>query len=123
METVTLVENDTLALAAAKKNVIDRRAVFVAADARSWRPAEPVDHVVTNPPFHTGRAAEPELGQDFIRAAAEMLKPKGSLWLVANRQLPYEKVLEATFSSVKPLGTHPSFKVFHAKSPKRRPKG
>ena len=52
-----------------------------------------------NPPFHRGRAAEPEIGAGMIRAAAKALKPGGRLFMVANRQLPYETVLAAVFSS------------------------
>lgn len=118
-----LVEDDHLALRAAAKNIDDPRARFHAADARTWRPDAPVDHVVTNPPFHTGRAADPELGRAFIRSAAAMLKPKGSLWLVANRQLPYESTLEDSFRNVQTLTPNPSFKLFHATSPRRAPKG
>lgn len=118
-----LVENDRLALDAARKNVDDPRAAFHWADALAWRPDSPADHVVTNPPFHQGRAADPELGRAFIRAAAAMLKPQGSLWLVANRHLAYEATLEDAFRTVTPLAPNPSFKLFHATSPKRSRKG
>lgn len=118
-----LVENDRVALDAARRNIDDRRATFHWADALNWHPVAPADHVVTNPPFHAGRAADPELGRAFIRAAAEMLKPKGSLWLVANRHLPYESTLEDAFRNVEPLAPNPSFKLFHASSPRRSRKG
>lgn len=118
-----MVEDDSLAAKAAAANISDPRAHVHWADARSWRPDALVDHVVTNPPFHTGRAAEPALGQAFIRAAADMLKPKGSLWLVANRQLPYEGTLEDAFRNVQTLTQNPSFKLFHATSPNPRRKG
>lgn len=120
---VELVEADHAALEAARENITDARASFHWADALTYRPRAAVDHVVMNPPFHQGRAADPRLGQDFIRAAAGMLEPKGQLWLVANRHLPYESVLEDTFRSVQPLAQTPSFKLFHAISPKRRSKG
>lgn len=117
---IELVEDDTLALAAAKANVTDIRAAFHWADALNWRPSQPADHVVCNPPFHKGRAADPSLGQAFIRAAATMLKPKGSLWLVANRHLPYETSLKDAFRTLELHAETASFKVFHAKSPTRR---
>ncbi|NND19810.1 MAG: class I SAM-dependent methyltransferase [Silicimonas sp.] len=120
---LTLVENDETALRAAYRNVEDDRAAFVCADVRTWRPDQPVDHVVTNPPFHAGRASDPELGRAFILAAADMLKPKGQLWLVANRHLPYESTLEDAFRNVQTLTPNPSFKLFHATSPKPRRKG
>ena len=117
---LTLVENDETALRAACHNVEDDRASFQTADALTWRPEAPADHVVTNPPFHQGRAADPSLGQGFISAAAAMLKPKGQLWLVANRHLPYETTLKDAFRTVELHAETPSFKVFHATSPLRR---
>ena len=89
VSSVDLVEADHAALAAARRNVTDPRARFHWADALDFK-IDQVDHVVTNPPFHQGRKVDPALGQGFIRAAARLLKPKGQLWLVANRHLPYE---------------------------------
>ena len=120
---VDLVEADHAALDAARQNIVDERASFHWADALTYRPKAAVDHVVMNPPFHQGRAVDARLGQDFIRAAAAMLEPKGQLWLVANRHLPYETVLAEAFRSVQPLAHTSSFKLFHATSPKRRSKG
>ena len=115
-----LVEDDVLALSAAAHNVKDMRVSLHHADALTWRPDALVDHVVTNPPFHVGRAADPSLGQAFIRAAAAMLKPKGQLWLVANRHLPYEGTLKDAFRTVELHAETPSFRIFHATSPTRR---
>ena len=115
-----LVEADWLAVLCAKENVTSDVAQFHWADATAWVPDEPLDHVVSNPPFHTSRKADPELGRAFIRAAAGMLKPKGSLWLVANRHLPYETTLEDAFHKVQTIDPNPSFKIFHATSPRRR---
>ncbi len=117
---VNLVEADFVALEAARRNITDARAEFHWADARNWQATGPVDHVVTNPPFHQGRTPEPSLGQAFIRSAARLLRPKGQLWLVANRHLPYEQALEDAFHNVRSLGQTSSFKLFLATSPKRR---
>jgi len=118
VETVHLVENDRVALEAARRNLDDGRAVFHWADATRWSAPALLDHVVTNPPFHAERKAEPELGRAFIRAAAAMLKPKGGLWLVANRHLPYEAALEGTFRELHEVGGDPGFKVIHATRPR-----
>ena len=120
---VDLVEADHAAVAMARRNVSDPRARFHWADALSFEPDEQVDHVVMNPPFHTSRKPDTALGQGFIRAAGRMLKPKGSLWLVANRHLPYETVLSDTFSEVRLLDETASYKLFHARSPRRPRKG
>ncbi len=117
---VDMVENDALALDAAQRNITDARAGPHWADALNWVPETPVDHVVTNPPFHVGRATDPKLGQGFIRAAAAMLKPRGQLWLVANRHLPYEETLKDAFRTLELHAETSSFKIFHASSPNRR---
>lgn len=120
---VTLVENDETALRAARHNITDPRAVFTCADALTWRPDQGADAIVSNPPFHAGRAATPELGQRFIRAAGAMLRPKGALWLVANRHLPYEKTLEEAFASQEVVDQNAGFKVIRAERPRSPFKG
>ncbi len=81
--------------------------------------SEPVerryDAIVMNPPFHRSRAAEPEIGAGMIRAAAKALKPGGRLFMVANRQLPYEPILSAAFSSHAELARDGMFKVLSAR--------
>lgn len=117
-----LVEADHAALDAARSNVTDPRARFHWADALTFR-SEPVDHVVTNPPFHTGRSPDSALGQAFILAAARLLKPKGQLWLVANRHLPYERTLESAFREVRTLSETGGYKITEARAPKAPRKG
>jgi 16S rRNA (guanine1207-N2)-methyltransferase len=73
------------------------------------------DVIVTNPPFHTGTAAErPDIGRRFICVAAESLHPGGRLWLVANRHLPYESVLTSSFGQVRTVAQQHGFKIIEA---------
>jgi 16S rRNA (guanine1207-N2)-methyltransferase len=73
------------------------------------------DTIVTNPPFHTGSGAEdPGLGRRFIAVAAQSLVPGGRLWLVANRHLPYESILNASFGNVRSVTQRYGFKVIEA---------
>lgn len=116
---VHLIEADHAALGCARVNVTDPRARFHWADAASFVPEAPFDTVVTNPPFHVSRAADPGLGRAFVEAARRMLTPRGDLWLVANRHLPYEGALRAAFRDVAEIGDDPAFKVFHASHPIR----
>jgi 16S rRNA (guanine1207-N2)-methyltransferase len=114
-----LIEADHVALSCARQNVTDPRARFHWADATAFTPDVPFDTVVTNPPFHVSRAADPGLGRAFVVAAARMLSPRGELWLVANRHLPYEAALRAAFREVAEQGDTPAFKVVHASHPIR----
>jgi 16S rRNA (guanine1207-N2)-methyltransferase len=72
------------------------------------------DFIISNPPFHQGRADQPDLGRAFIAAAAAALRPGGSFWLVANRHLPYEATLAQGFASVRVVKDTNGFKVIEA---------
>mgnify|MGYP003624238601 CR=1 FL=1 len=119
---VHLVEAGHMALECARRNVTDPRAHFHWEDATTWQPPRRMDVVVMNPPFHQGRAAEPQIGQAFVAAAARVLGPHGELWMVANRHLPYEAELKKRFAFVEEIGGDARFKLFHAARPtaKRR---
>ena len=119
VEELHLVEADHAALGCARINVVDARARFHWADATRWQAPVLIDTVVMNPPFHTGRSAEPELGRAFIRAAAGMLKPSGELWMVANRHLAYEPMLLDCFGQLEETAGDTKFKILRAARPAR----
>lgn len=72
------------------------------------------DVIVMNPPFHQGRAAEPSIGEGMIVAASKALKLGGRLFLVANRPLPYETVLQRHFGRHGEVTRDQRFKVLWA---------
>ena len=114
-----LVEDDHAALDCARRNVPDPRAHVHWADATLWNAPAPLDFVVMNPPFHSGRAADPDLGRAFIRAAQRLLAPSGRLCMVANRHLPYEATLAESFAETAEVTGDARFKVFFAARPLR----
>ncbi|WP_407494527.1 methyltransferase [Pseudooceanicola sp. MF1-13] len=113
-----VVEADHAALTCARENLNDPRATFHWADATDWAPSAKADTVVMNPPFHTDRKANPDLGRAFIRTAAASLTPRGTLWMVANRHLPYEPVLDECFGAHEEVAGTGAFKVIRATSPR-----
>jgi 16S rRNA (guanine1207-N2)-methyltransferase len=119
---VDLVEAEHLAVDCARQNTTDPRARFHWADVTRFAPDRPFDGIVMNPPFHTSRTADPDLGRAFIQAAADMLAPQGQLWMVANRHLPYDATLSARFRHVEEIAGNASYKVIHAVRPVRRPR-
>ncbi len=115
VEHLTLVDLDGRAVEAARRNVADPRADIRWADVRSTgiTPAS-LDFVVMNPPFHDVGIEDKQLGQTFIRQAASLLRKGGTLWLVANRHLPYEALLAELFRTATPRADQGGFKVIEA---------
>jgi len=107
-----LYEAEARGLALARENLAGSRVPlgFHWHDVTTGLPQR-YDFIVSNPPFHQGRADEPELGRGFIGAAAAALRPGGRLWLVANRHLPYEAALGQGFGSVRTVREEAGFKV------------
>ena len=118
VKTIALYEADHAALDAAKANMArlapDLAASFHWLDLAGEPVAEAFDTIIMNPPFHAGRRAEPELGGAIIRSAANALHRGGSLYMVANRTLPYEDVLAAAFHKSGELARNGSYKVLWA---------
>lgn len=119
VQSLDLIEAESDALTCAKANISDPRARFHWADATRFKPVRLWDAVVMNPPFHAGRDADPSLGLAFITAAQKGLQPGGSLWLVANRHLPYEPELVKLFRKVEDMGGNSRFRLYHASVPQR----
>lgn len=112
-----LYEADARALDCARINTAPFAATAIGLhwhDVATGLPAQ-YDFIVSNPPFHAqDRSDRPELGRAFIRAAAQALRPRGRLFLVANRHLPYEAELSAAFAGVRVLAQAGGFKAFEA---------
>ena len=110
-----LIDLDRRAIAAAKRNVEDPRASFHWADVLTLQDLPELDFVVMNPPFHDRGVEDRTLGQTFIRRAHKALRKGGVLWLVANRHMPYEVVLNELFARVTPKGDAGGFKLYEAR--------
>ncbi|MCW0413997.1 methyltransferase [Xanthomonas sacchari] len=113
-----LFEADARALALARANLAQAPASVTLGfhwhDVTTGLPGQ-YDVIVSNPPFHApGRMERPDIGRRFIAVAAQALAPGGRLFLVANRHLPYEAVLDASFGETEVLATRDGFKLIHA---------
>ena len=116
-----VIEADALALNLARKNLAGAaKAHFHWADVTQL-PAglDGYDLIVSNPPFHASRKAEPALGARFIEAAQRALSPKGTFVMVANRQLAYEATLDRCFGQWETVIQTPVYKVIRATRPAR----
>jgi 16S rRNA (guanine1207-N2)-methyltransferase len=70
--------------------------------------------VISNPPFHTGITVNDQVTQAFVAQAYQVLEPGGQLWLVANRFLRYERMVEGIFQKVEIVAANSRYQVFQA---------
>ena len=73
-----------------------------------------VQHIVTNPPFHTGLKTDYTITKRFIEDARKLLKQNGTLQMVANRFLPYPGLLEDCFPRVLTTAQTTQFSLYQA---------
>lgn len=114
---LALIDVDRRAIDCARKNLEkdEARVHLLWADLRTAETSlSSLDFIVTNPPFHDAGAEDQSLGQGFLQQAAYLLRPMGTLWLVANRHLPYEALLRSLFQEVSLLKEDGGFKVYKA---------
>lgn len=118
LSSLDLYEADYASLAAAKQNVgplAGRTELgFFWIDLLQEAVTRKYDLIVMNPPFHAGRAAEPDIGSRMISAAGAALRSGGRLFMVANRNLPYERTIAASFLRHSEICTENGYKVIHA---------
>lgn len=111
---VTMVDASLVAVAMAKQAVEQSGLTNVQvlpSDAAQAVLSQRFDLVVTNPPFHLGGIQTTEMAERFIREAAQVLRPRGRFYLVANRFLKYEPTLRACFKTVEEVGGDKRYKV------------
>lgn len=114
---VVLLDADAEAVRSARRAVDAaglHNADVRASDVASAITGERFDVVVSNPPFHLGKAVDLSLPRRFIRDTWQCLEPNGRLYLVANRTLPYERVIAEQFGDVRVLHDGARFKVLGA---------
>ncbi len=114
---LALYEADYASLEAAKGNVQAPDGQVVSyhwCDVTSEFKKKPYQWVIMNPPFHSGRTVEPELGLRFIEVAASTLPRGGRMLMVANRNLPYEKTIEKHFRKFEKREERDGYKVIEA---------
>lgn len=111
IELVDLIDAEYRAIEAARANIDSVRAAFHWLDLTTEKVPAAYDAILCNPPFHTGRASTPALGQNVIEAASRALKKGGRFYMVANRGLPYEPLLKAHFTSFETLADNNKFRV------------
>lgn len=80
-------------------------------DAGSRYPDGSFDTIALNPPFHDGTAVDATLVQHLLDAAARLLAPGGTLYMVHNSHLRYRGEVEKRFGSVEQVARDRVFTV------------
>ncbi len=111
---VDLVDNDLLAVAACKEtlslNHITNATVFTG-DLLNPVAANHYDLILSNPPFHTAHDVDYRVTETIIRQSYQSLVPGGQLVVVANRFIPYDRLISGTFGRVTQLAESGRFHV------------
>jgi 16S rRNA (guanine1207-N2)-methyltransferase len=95
-----LVDSDALAVEAARRNLPGARVHL--GDAWMALPgSDRFDLIVSNPPLHRGKAEDPELIRELVDGAAQRLRRRGELLLVAQRRLALGRWLGERFAAVR----------------------
>ncbi|MBX5450114.1 methyltransferase [Thermogemmatispora sp.] len=120
---VTLVDASLAAVALAQQQLQEKgltNAQALPSDATSAVSGQRFSLIATNPPFHVWGVNTKAIGERFIREGARLLNHRrGRFYLVANRFLKYEPVLEECFEEVQEVGGNSRYKVLRATSPVR----
>ncbi len=98
---VDFLDVDAVALAAAGENVPGVR--LIPSDGFDALEGERYDLIVSNPPYHAGKAQTGTVIERLVRGAPDHLETGGSLVLVTQRRLPVAALIESTFDTVEVL--------------------
>ncbi len=109
-----LLDADAVALRAAEENVEGGRTLL----GTSLEAAEgPYDAIVSNPPYHSGKAETTGVAEALIREAPSRLVSDGILALVVQRRLGMEEPLSRAFRRVDAPAADRTYAVFVAREP------
>ncbi|MEM7003575.1 MAG: methyltransferase [Pseudomonadota bacterium] len=121
---VHFFDDSSFAVASAELGVAEHfpeqdRFSFHHRDGLGAYPAQSLDTILLNPPFHSGGAQDAQVAQQLFWQAARTLRPDGELWVVGNRHLGYHIKLKRYFPLVQVAASNRKFTVFrcHRETP------
>jgi 16S rRNA (guanine1207-N2)-methyltransferase len=118
---VDLVDANLLAVQAAERNLhlpgLENCRVF-ASDVYSAVGDERYDLIVSNPPFHRGKAIDHTVADRLMDDAPQHLTPGGQLLIVANAFLAVGRRLERIFRQVDTVTASRQYHVLAARDPR-----
>ncbi|MFF5157978.1 methyltransferase [Streptomyces sp. NPDC000348] len=97
-----------------RENDVSGHAEFRVGDGLSGVPADSVDLVLNNPPFHSHQATTDATAWRMFTGARRTLRRGGELWVVGNRHLGYHVKLRRLFGNSEVVASDPKFVVLRA---------
>ncbi|GAA4005824.1 methyltransferase [Streptomyces sp. NBC_01352] len=97
-----------------KANGVPGHAEFRVGDGLAGVPADSVDLVLNNPPFHSHQATTDTTAWRMFTGARRALRPGGELWVIGNRHLGYHLKLRRLFGNSQLVASGPKFVVLKA---------
>jgi 16S rRNA (guanine1207-N2)-methyltransferase len=115
----TLVDESYMAVQSAAENwqaALGERPVNLRADdGLASQPADSLDVVLCNPPFHQQQVVGDFLAWRMFQQAREALVVGGALYIVGNRHLGYHTKLARLFRGVEQVAATPKFVIIKAR--------
>jgi 16S rRNA (guanine1207-N2)-methyltransferase len=105
-----LLDNDAVALEAARENVPGARTTLglnLTAAGGPW------DAILSNPPLHSGFVEDHALLEGLVADAPRRLRPGGCLAIVVQRRLPLDRLLATHFPRVAIAAETSRYRVWH----------
>lgn len=117
---VLFADESFMAIASAKANASlylgdSRSQSFIVANGLEGIESASADLIFNNPPFHQQHVVGDFIARNLFKDAYRVLTPGGELWIVANRQLGYHKLLKTLFGNVEVIASNPKFVLLKAK--------
>lgn len=97
-----------------KANGAPGHAEFRVGDGLVGVPADSVDLVLNNPPFHSHQATTDATAWRMFSGARRALRPGGELWVIGNRHLAYHVKLKRLFGNSQLVASDAKFVVLKA---------
>jgi 23S rRNA (guanine1835-N2)-methyltransferase len=115
---LTLVDESYMAVQSARDNwraALGERSVEIrAGDGLAEQPADSLELVLCNPPFHQQQVVGDFLAWRMFQQARAALVKGGELWIVGNRHLGYHAKLGRLFRGVEQVAATPKFVILKA---------